>query len=94
MLTREVRMQDSSDDVVGGRQPDTERDRPADDEAACRQHAARLRHEHPAWVVIWIARTRQYRAYPLSGSRRDSALTAETPDDLAAQIGRAEQASS
>jgi hypothetical protein len=37
---------------------------------------------------------RRYRAYRLSRSRRDSALTAETPDDLAAQISRAEQAHS
>jgi hypothetical protein len=87
-------VEDSSGNVGGGWQPGDEGARAADDDAACWQHAARLRREHPAWVVIWIAGTRQYRAYRLSRSRRDTALTAETPDDLAAQISRAEQASS
>jgi hypothetical protein len=94
VLMREVHMEDSSDDVVGSGQPGTGRNRAADDDEACWQHAARLRREHPAWVVIWVASIHRYRAYRLSRSRRDSALTAETPDDLATQISRAEQARS
>ena len=86
-------MQDSSDNVGPAGQPGAEAERADDDEAACWRHAARLRREFPAWVVIWIASTRRYRAYRLSWSRRDNALTAETPDELAAQIVRAEQAS-
>jgi hypothetical protein len=85
-------VQDSSDNVGADGQPGAEVGRPGDDEAACWRHAARLRREFPAWVVIWIASTRRYRAYRLSWSR-DNALTAETPDELAAQIVRAEQAS-
>ena len=81
-------MEDSSDRASGGWQPGAESVRAGDDDAA------RLRHEYPQWVVIWICSIRRYRAYRLSRSRRDSALTAETPDDLAAQISRAEQACS
>jgi hypothetical protein len=66
---------------------------PAGDDAGCWREAARLRREHPGWVVIWLARTGCYRAYRrLPGARRDTALTASTPADLAAQITRAEQA--
>jgi hypothetical protein len=63
----------------------------ADDEAACWRHAARLRREFPGWLVIWVASSRRYRAYRLSSSRRDSALTAQTPDELAAKIVQAGQ---
>jgi hypothetical protein len=63
----------------------------ADDERGWRE-AARLRNEHPKWVVIWLAATRQYRAYLRTGqARRDAGLTASTPDDLAALMTRAEQ---
>jgi hypothetical protein len=82
-------MEDSREDLGADRQPGP--GAAADDEAACWQNAARLRREFPAWLVIWLASTRRYRAYRLSWSRRDSALTAETPDELAAQIAQAEQ---
>jgi hypothetical protein len=59
------------------------------EDVRCWQEAARLRHEHPGWVVLWLARLRQYRAYRLRG-RRDTVLTASTPADLAAQISRSE----
>jgi hypothetical protein len=59
------------------------------EDVRCWQEAARLRHEHPGWVVLWLARIRQYRAYRLRG-RRDTVLTASTPADLAAQINRSE----
>jgi hypothetical protein len=43
--------------------------------------------------VIWLAPIRKFRAYArLPGARRDTALTAATPDGLADQIGQAEQA--
>jgi hypothetical protein len=78
--------------------PQARADSPADgprqwkespEDVRCWQEAARLRHEHPGWVVLWLARIRQYRAYRLRG-RRDTVLTASTPADLAAQISRSE----
>jgi hypothetical protein len=60
------------------------------EDVRCWQEAARLRHEHPGWIVLWLARIRQFRAYRLQ-ARRDTVLTASTPADLAAQIGRSER---
>ena len=66
-------------------------DAAADDERGWRE-AVRLRNEHPDWLVIWLAPTRQYRAYRLTGqARRDAGLTASAPSDLAAQMTQAEQ---
>jgi hypothetical protein len=63
------------------------------DDAACWREAARLRREHRAWVVIWLAREKCYRAYKrMPGARRDTALSAATADKMAEQIHRAEQA--
>jgi hypothetical protein len=57
------------------------------------QEAARLRREHPAWLVIWLASARQYRAYRrASQARHEQALCADTPDELADRITQAEQA--
>jgi len=53
------------------------------------REAARLRDECPGWVIIWLARTREYRAYQDSQSRRAATLTAITAADLAAQIRQA-----
>jgi hypothetical protein len=65
----------------------------AGDDARQWREAARLRRDHPRWIVIWLAPIRQFRGYArLPGARRDTALTAPTPADLAAQIGQAEQA--
>lgn len=65
---------------------------PAGDDADWWREAARLRREHPRWIVIWLAPIRQFRAYArLPGARRDTALTARTPGDLAALITQAEQ---
>jgi hypothetical protein len=50
---------------------------------------ARLRNEHPDYVIIWLAPTRQFRGYPLTNARRADALTAITAADLAEQISRA-----
>jgi hypothetical protein len=66
---------------------------PATDDRRCWQEAARLRREHPAWVIIWLAPAAEFRAYGrLPGARRDTALTAPSPAGLAALIGQAEQA--
>ena len=63
-----------------------------DDDGRWRE-AARLRRDHPKWVVIWLAPLRQFRAYArLPGARRDTALTAADPADLTAQISKAERA--
>jgi hypothetical protein len=63
-------------------------------EDECRwQEAARLRREHPAWLVIWLASARQYRAYRrASQARHETTLCAGTPDELVAVILQAEQA--
>ena len=44
--------------------------------------------EHPQWVIIWLAPTRQFRAYPLTQARRAGALTAATAAELDEQISR------
>ena len=61
------------------------------EDAACWLAAKRLRQQRPAWVVIWIARIGSYRAYPLFRAPRGTVLTAETPEQLAAQMDQAEQ---
>jgi hypothetical protein len=67
---------------------------PADDDA-CWREAARLRGEHVRWVVIWLSSAREFRAYRrMPGARRDTILAAPTAGELAAQIVRAEPASS
>ena len=63
------------------------------DEDACWREAARLRAEHRSWIVIWLAAEHCFRAYRrLPGARRDTALSAATPGELADLIGQAEQA--
>jgi hypothetical protein len=65
----------------------------ADEDAACWEHAARLRTAHRGWVVIWLASEARFRAYRrLPGARRDTALSAATASEIAAQITQAEQA--
>jgi hypothetical protein len=62
-------------------------------DAACWREAARLRREHRGWIVIWLAREGCYKAYKrMPEARRDTALSAATADEMAAQIRRAEQA--
>ena len=64
-----------------------------DADAKCWQEAARLRREHRAWVVVWLAREHCYKAYKrMPGARRDTALSATTAGDMATQICRAEKA--
>jgi hypothetical protein len=72
---------------ASGRPPDS------GDETEHWREAARLREEHAGWVVVWLARDRQYKAYKrMPGARRDTALAASTAADLSAQITDAEQA--
>jgi hypothetical protein len=60
---------------------------------ACWREAARLRGEHRGWVVIWLAPEGCFKAYRrLPGARRDTALSAATASEMAAQIRQAEQA--
>jgi hypothetical protein len=65
---------------------------PAADEAARWRAAARLRREHPRWVVIWLASAAAYRAYPLFRAPRETAVTAATPEQLAAEMDQLQQA--
>lgn len=77
----------TSGPAQGGRQPS------ADDDAGRWQDVARLRGEHPGWAIVWVALAAEFHAYKrLPGARRDTKLGAATAADLAAQIGRAEQA--
>jgi hypothetical protein len=63
------------------------------DDDMCWREAARLRREHRGWIVIWLAPENCYRAYRrLPGARRDTALSAATPAEMATLIGHAEQA--
>jgi hypothetical protein len=63
------------------------------DDDTCWREAARLRREHRGWIVIWLASENCYRAYRrLPGARRDTALSAATSAEVAAQIGQAGQA--
>jgi hypothetical protein len=62
-------------------------------DAQRREEAARLRREHPGWIVVWLAPGHQFRAYRrLPGSRRDTALNAAAADDLTALITQADKA--
>lgn len=77
-------------DRAGSSGDDAHHRRESPDDVQRWREAARLRHEHPGWIVLWLARIGQYRAYRLRG-RRDTVLTAPTPVDLVAQIGQSEQ---
>jgi len=65
----------------------------ADEDASRWEQAARLRAERRGWVVIWLASEARFRAYRrLHGARHDTALSAATAGEMAAQITQAEQA--
>ncbi len=56
------------------------------------REAAQVRYDHAGWAVIWLAEAGEFRAYGrLPGGRRDTALSAATAGDLAAQIEQAGQ---
>jgi hypothetical protein len=58
-----------------------------DDAVQCAE-AARLREEHPGWLVVWIPHDRVYRAYRMQG-RKEEILTAGEPGELAELIREA-----
>jgi hypothetical protein len=63
------------------------------DDAARWQGARQLRAEHPAWLIIWVARTQRFHAYLLAASRAEAnELTDTEPAGLAAQMQQAEHA--
>lgn len=62
-----------------------------DDEDACRVAAARLRHDHEHWLVMWGCYTRCYVAFPLFPAPPGTILVASAPDDLAARMRRQER---
>lgn len=63
-----------------------------EDDAARWRAAGRLHDDHPGWLVLWLARLGQFRAYRVSGrARRAVTLTASDPAALAAQITAAEK---
>ncbi len=63
----------------------------ASDEARW-QAAKQLRAEHPAWLVIWAARTQRFHAYLLAASRAEASELADAePAGLAAKMQRAER---
>jgi hypothetical protein len=66
---------------------------PAGGDAAQWREAARLREKFGGWVVVWLAREEEFRAYRrLPGARRDTTLAAATSGELAAKIQAAERA--
>jgi len=71
--------------------PASGEDRDPSDEA-CLHAAAQIRRERPNWVVIWLARTGRFRAWPLFRAPRDTSVTAQTPGELTAQMDQIEQA--
>lgn len=57
------------------------------------REAARLRHDRPGWVIIWLAPASEFRAYRrLPGTRHDTTVAAATAGGLAVAMTRAEQA--
>jgi len=61
------------------------------DDASQRQAAAQLRRQHPGWVVIW-APAGHFTARPLFRAPRGTCLTAQTPEEMTAQMDQVEQA--
>jgi hypothetical protein len=64
----------------------------ADDDAARRRAAAQIRDQRPGWIVIWAAPAGRFRAWPLFRAPRGTSLTAQTPEEMSAQMDQVEQA--
>lgn len=63
----------------------------ADDTDRWRE-AARLRGEHPGWVIIWLTPAGEFRAYRrLPGTRNDTTVASPTASGLGAAMNQAEQ---
>jgi hypothetical protein len=59
---------------------------------AARQTAKQIRSDHPAWLVIWVARTQRYHAYRLAAANAGAGLTDTEPAGLIAQLQQADRA--
>jgi hypothetical protein len=72
-------------------------DIPADEHelnAKRQREAAALRHDHRAWIVVWLAPHAEFRAYRrLPGARRDTALSAPSASEMKAKITQTEAGS-
>jgi hypothetical protein len=55
------------------------------------REAARVRGLHPGWIVLWLGRLGQFRAYPLVQELGRPVLTAPAADELAGLLCQAEQ---
>jgi len=62
------------------------------DDAACRREAVRIRQERPRWVVIWVSHKKLFRAYPKFRAPRGTVASAARPEELVAQMEKAELA--
>jgi len=71
--------------------PAGDRAAPAGTALARREAAGQLRQAFPAWVVIWVARTGRYHAYPLASTRATGGLADTEPAGLAGQIEQAQR---
>jgi hypothetical protein len=65
----------------------------SDDEAARWEAAARIRRDHPRWVVIWCARKGEFQARPLFRAPPDAVASGTTPEELIVQMDRIQRAS-
>jgi len=59
---------------------------PPDDHQANQQTARQIETQHPGWIVIWGAYSRQYVAFPLFPSPGGTILTAAYPPALMARM--------
>jgi len=75
-------MTSGEDQVRSAPMPDTD-GRPIDGDARRWQEAARLRHDHPGWVIIWLAPAAEFRACRrLRGARREPPWLLVRPSKL------------
>jgi hypothetical protein len=63
-----------------------------DDDQARWAAAAQVRKERPGWVVIWLARKREFRARPLFRAPPDTVAAGATPEELAVRMEEIQQA--
>lgn len=59
---------------------------PSADDQECREAAARIDRDFPAWMVLWGVYTRQFVAFPLFDAPPGSLLTSNDSDALTARM--------
>jgi hypothetical protein len=69
--------------------PDVNQHHAAEGDEERWREAAQLRRDHPGWVIVWLAPSRQFKAYPLYQGQRAEPLIAGTAAELAELISRA-----